>query len=65
MTNAEILEAKVYFEDWIPELEKRLLEAVECDDDDFAYELEDIIRYFKTALIALNNAELELWNRSK
>ena len=65
MTNTEILEAKIYFEDWIPELEERLHEAVERDDYDYIFELEDIIRYYKTALVALNNAELEMWNRSK
>lgn len=65
MTNTEILEAKKYFHRKLTKLEKDLIKADDHGDSGLVMTLRKKLGYYRTAMTALNNAELELWNRSK
>ena len=65
MTNTEISEAKKYFHRKLTKLEKDLTKADDHGDSGLVMTLRKKMAHYRTALVALNNAELEMWNRSK
>ena len=65
MTNTEITEAKKYFHRKLAKLEKDLIKADDHGDSGLVMTLRKKIAYYRTAMTALHNAELEIWNRGK